>query len=51
MSGSSFIIQDYFNHPKLLCFHMQLKIVLFNFYLELCWYFDGNCIESKDCLL
>lgn len=32
-----------------LYFYMQLKIVLLNFYLELCWYFDGNCIESKDC--
>lgn len=30
-----------------LCVHMQLKIVLFNFYLELCWYFDGTVLNLK----
>ena len=54
-SGSSIIVQDYFNYPGvffvvfLFCFPYEVKYCLFKVYKELCWNFDGDCIVSVDC--
>ena len=51
-SGSSFIVQDCFGYPVLflLLFVFSYEVNYFSFkvYEELCWDFNGDCIESID---
>ena len=48
-SESSFIVQDCFGYPG--CLFFQIKVDYFSFKVceELCWDYDGDCIESIDC--
>lgn len=42
------LVQVILGTLSILCCHMKLKIV-FQVYEELCWYFDGDCIEYVHC--
>jgi hypothetical protein len=47
-SGSSFIVQDSFNYPRLFCFLYEVKTCVFKVYKELSWNFDGTYMEFVD---
>lgn len=47
-SISSFLIQDYFGHPRFLFFHIHLKVTLLNFYEESGWNFNEDYFEFID---
>jgi hypothetical protein len=40
-----------FSYPGLFVILYEAEICTFNFCKELCWYFDGDYIESADCFL
>ena len=45
-SGSSFIVQDCFGYPGFFVFPYEVDYCSFKVCKELCWDFDGDCIES-----
>lgn len=47
-SSGSFIIQDCFSFLGFSCVCFYMKLNFFNFYEELCWNFDKDCVESVD---
>jgi hypothetical protein len=49
ISRSSFTVQNYFSHPGVSVFPYKVENCSFKVRKELCWNFDGNCIESVDC--
>ena len=49
-SGSSFIIRNCFGYPGFLVFPYEVEYHSFKICEEFCWDFDGDCIESIDCL-
>ena len=48
-SRSSFIVQDCFSFPRFFAFPYQVEYCSFQVCEELCWDFDGDCIDSVDC--
>ena len=49
-SRSSFIVQDCFGYPGFLVFPYVVEYCSCKVFEELCCDFDGDCIESIDCL-
>ena len=48
-SRSSVIVQDCLSYPGFFGFLYEVENCSFKVCKELCWNFDGNCIESVDC--
>ena len=48
-SGSFFIVQDCFGYPRSTVFPYRVGYCSFKVCEELCWDFNGDCIESVDC--
>ena len=48
-SGSSFIVHDCFSYPGFFGIPYEVDYCSFKVCEELCWDFDGDCIESIDC--
>ena len=47
-SRSSFIVWDCFGYPEFFVFPYEVEYCSFEVCEELCWDFDGACIESLD---
>ena len=47
-SRSSFIVQDCFGYPEFI-YPYAVEYCSFEVGEELCWDFDGDCIQSVDC--
>ena len=47
--GSSFIAQDCFSYPGFFVLPYEEQYCSFEVWEELCWDFNGECIESVDC--
>jgi hypothetical protein len=45
-SRSSSVVQDHFSYPRFFVFPYEVENCSFNICKELCWNFDGDCIES-----
>jgi hypothetical protein len=48
--GYSFIVKNCFRYSGFFAFPDEFEKLLFPCIEELCWDFDGDCIESIDCL-
>ena len=48
-SGSSFIVQDCFDYPRIFVFPYEVNCCSFMVCEELYWDFDQDCIESINC--
>ena len=47
-SRGSFIVQDCFGYPWIFIFSYEVDYCSLKVFEELCWDFDGDCIESVD---
>ena len=48
-SRSSFIVENCFGYPGVFFFPYEVENCSLHISKELCWNFDGDCIESVDC--
>ena len=48
---NSFIVENYFGYLGFFVFPQEAENCSFYDCEELCWDFDGDCIESADCIL
>jgi hypothetical protein len=46
----SFIVKNCFHYSVIFAFPAEFENCSFHIFEELCWDFDGDCIESIDCL-
>jgi hypothetical protein len=47
--SGSFIAKNCFSYPGFFVFPFEIENCSFNVFENLCWNFDGDCVDSVDC--